>query len=442
MADRQWKDKIFDPNGLSFTGSYTKLQKAVDNEDLSRVKSLILSGADINGSGLSSIPGPFLLALEGNSLLIIDFFLSKEVSKKLNINEMTYGTSGRSIRKSALSCFLRRPRGYGGRQNRQNILEKLLKLGANPFQDLSQRYNQIVTPFHIVIENEDMDAIELLCTQPNIDLKKKINGKTLAHIAVERKRYSALKEILKYEPSLLNEKDRNGVTPLLYMAGQASMSDLLPYLRDKNSDLTAKDADNAGILHYLRKNRAIDQKQRISMTRLCLSRGVNICQKTSNGDTLLHYLIERVERKSDIVLIQTALGALSKEDREQALSLKDREGKTPFSKAVERYISEGGRTYPGRTDQFRYLTDILLTNGSDLNSADTMGYTVLDRLAEKEERDSLMVQYLLKNGGTYNKFFDADEIYDLKRKLKGEHVKYKHVLIKKPKSQIPPHFKK
>jgi len=34
MANRQWKDKIFDPNSLSFTGNYTKLQKAVVNEDL------------------------------------------------------------------------------------------------------------------------------------------------------------------------------------------------------------------------------------------------------------------------------------------------------------------------------------------------------------------------------------------------------------------------
>ena len=178
------------------------------------------------------------------------------------------------------------------------------------------------------------------------------------------------------------------------------------------------------------------------MTGLCLGRNVNICQKAFNGDTFLHYLIDRIEKKSDIVLIQAVLGNLSEEKREQALSLKDWEGKTPFSKAVEHYISEGGRTYPGRTDQFRYLADILLTNGSDLNSTDSMGYTVLDRLAEKEERDSLMVQYLLKNGGVYNKFFDADEIYDLKRKLKGEHVRYRHVLIKKPKLQVPPHFKK
>jgi ankyrin repeat protein len=147
-------------------------------------------------------------------------------------------------------------------------------------------------------------------------------------------------------------------------------------------------------------------------------------------------------RKSDMFLIASVLDMVSKDRRKAVLNQKDKYGQTPLFKAISgRYLTFGGHKNVGATNKFRYLADLFLLCNADVNVADNLGYTILDRLAEKEERDSLMVQCLLKNNGTYNKFFDPDELSDLKKKLKGENKRYNHVVVKKKKHKNLPHFK-
>src|SRR5690606_5537801 len=98
-----------------------------------------------------------------------------------------------------------------------------------------------------------------------------------------------------------------------------------------------------------------------------------------NGRTLLHYAAARGRTDFAEYLL----------NKKADPNLLDDKGKAPLHLAIEHKNLE--------------MIDLLLDMGADPDLTDARGWTVLDRLAEKNDRDSPVVQRLIVGGGQYNK---------------------------------------
>ena len=186
-------------------------------------------------------------------------------------------------------------------------------------------------------------AMQKKCNLEACDKK----GNTVLHVLAETQNTLFLTRVLDNAPGLLHVKNHRGNTPLGELA---------------------QIANNGGYPDRLE-----------SMARMLLIHKADPDATDKNGRTLLHYAAARGRTDFAEYLL----------NKKADPNLLDDKRKAPLHLAIEHKNLE--------------MIDLLLDMGADPDLTDARGWTVLDRLAEKNDRDSPVVQRLIVGGGQYNK---------------------------------------
>lgn len=418
--------KVFksDPNKILDTG-YTRLQKAVIDNDLSKVVSLIKAGADINLRGNLMYP-PLHLALDKDRHSIAVALI--QAGADVNLQD--------AVGKTPLHRAVM--------QAQETFVRTLLKLGADP----NLKDEQGRTALHVV-SGAQPDLIDLLALNKANPNERDVNGNTPLHMFLDK---APMVERLLKNGADPNVKNDYGVSPYQMMLEEERISQypkvvqqMLDYKADIGAanqlgetvlhlaarlempetfnsvigscELKVKDMNGNNVLHALARTQNVSMMLRvidrapellgepnihgrtplgelvrradrqpyridekfIAAARVMINAGADPSATDENGRTLLHYAVAQ-DRQAFIEYLMA-----KKTDPDVV----DRDGRAALHIAIER----------------KNLTvlDRLLDLGADPDLTDPRGWTVLDRLAEKNDRESPVVQRLIVAGGQYKK---------------------------------------
>lgn len=179
------------------------------------------------------------------------------------------------------------------------------------------------------------------------------NGMTVAHALAQLPQPDLLRLVLLRAPELAHTPARSGVTPLHIVLDHLVRTPT----RGTDTHVTTL----------------------VEMARLLLEYGADPNVATADGTTLLH---EATARN-----LPALIDTLAKHKVD--FNLRDNKGNAALHTAIAARNIE--------------LLDRLLDHGADPDLSDDRGWTVLDRLAEKKDRESPVVQRLIVAGGQYNK---------------------------------------
>jgi len=421
MAHRRLRDKFFDVNGKTFSG-HTKLQKAVLHNDLARVESLIASGVKIDATTENSKIPPVLMALSRKRLSIFNYILDHGGYCDLN-NHDYYQDKGLT----PLSYAINKSEQFYPWE-RSEVIEKLLERGADPFKELDPK-DKNKTPFTMAIEKNDRGVIGALSSSYNVDLKTMINGRSVAHIAALLNSGEALTKFIEKEPDLLRIRSKDkGALPLMFVAYNGDISTIRGLSPMKDMDVNARDYNGNTAMHYVLENETLTPKEKLETLQILALKGADIAIANNKGQTILHQLAYQ-GAEGNLEIMHGLLKNKRDSELKKLVNIKDSEDKTPlFMAAVDGLLYARGRLKP--TKVHNHLVDFLLDHGANPNCQDWRGFTPLDRLAELADRESMVVQRLLKSGAEYNKMMDTEEVADLKANVRGKKQE-------KPSTPIP-----
>lgn len=412
-------DKIGD-NGL------TRLQQAIRDNDLSRAASLIKAGANINFAGNMIYP-PLHFCLDKARTNIALLLL--QAGADVNLQD----THGRTpLHRAAEHCH-------------ESFVFALLKAGADPnipdrdgktalhvlstakpeLIDVLVKHNANInaadkngnTPLHTFLDKPVMvERLLMNGADPN---QRNIIGYSPYMLMLDEKRFQQYHKVLQH--MLAHKADLGSTNELgetiLHLAARLDMTDTFNKALS-SAELTVKDCNGNNVLHALvRTNnvfmlaRVLDRApellhernffgetpladlagradqipfrmtdKMIATARIMIIRGADpSVRDSSTGRTLLHHAVEQDKHEFIEVLIKHKIN----------LDIIDKSGKSALHIAIERKNME--------------LLDRLLDAGANPDLTDAKGWTLLDRLAEKQDRDSPVVQRLIVAGGQYNK---------------------------------------
>jgi len=177
------------------------------------------------------------------------------------------------------------------------------------------------------------------------------------HKAAEKGNLARVKELLKANPQLLNEKDKRGFTPLHHAAGEERV-EVAKFLVAEGADVSAKANDGRTPLH------AAAAETSPELVGLLLSKGADINAKDNRGTTPLHRAASLYTGKRTVSLLLSK-GA--------DVNAKNRWGQTPLHSAAEQGYRNG-------------VVELLLSNGADPSAKDRRGKTPLDLAVERKHR--------------------------------------------------------
>lgn len=413
-----------DPNKVQDTG-YTRLQRAIVSNDLAGVVALIKAGADVNLRGNLMYP-PLHLALDKDRHNIAVALI--QGGADVNLQDAAGKTP---LHRAAM-------------QSQETFVRTLLKLGADP--NIRDEHGK--TPLHVVATAQP-DLIDILVknnANPNLQDK---DGNTPLHLFLGR---PVMVEHLLKNGADPNVKNDFGVSPYMMMLEEERVRDypkvlqqMLAFKADvgstnqlgetilhmaarlelgdtfdnvlPNCEICKKDANGNNVLHALARTQNAEMIAKVIKMAPQLLKDVNV-----NGRTPLGDLVRRADRlpyKIDEKFIAAARIMINAGADPSA---QDEKGRTLLHYAVDQnqlglvefLISK--KINPDVTDNDgrgalhiaidkKNLTalDRLLDLGADPDLTDSRGWTVLDRLAEKNDRDSPFVQRLIVAGGQYKK---------------------------------------
>jgi ankyrin repeat protein len=413
-----------DPNKIQDTG-YTRLQKAIVQNDLASVVALIKAGADVNLRGNLMYP-PLHLALDKDRHTIAVALI--QGGADVNLAD----AGGKTPLHRAVM------------QSQETFVRTLLKLGADP--NLKDETGK--TPLHVVATAQP-DLVDILVkANANANAQDK-DGNTPLHLFLARP--VMVEHLLKNgaDPNLKNDF---GVSPYMMMLEEERMRDypkvlqqMLAFKADvgstnqlgetilhmaarlelgdtfnnvlPNCEICARDVNGNNVLHALARTQNAEMIAKVIKIAPQLLKDVNAAGRTPLGD-----LVRRADRPPYRIDDKYAAAAHIMIDAGADPSAKDERGRTLLHYAVEQnqlglveYLMSKGidadiRDKDGKAAlhlaiEKKNLTalDRLLDLGADPDLTDNRGWTVLDRLAEKEDRDSSFVQRLIVAGGQYKK---------------------------------------
>lgn len=178
-------------------------------------------------------------------------------------------------------------------------------------------------------------------------------GMTVAHALAQLPQPEMLRTVLQRAPQLAHTADANGITPMRL------------------------------VLRHLAQTPARGAETHVAtlmqMARILIENGADPSTQGDNGATLLHEAVAR--NLPDMIIYLSA----NKADFDR----KDAQGFAPLHLAVNMRSID--------------LVDALLDHNADPDLTDARGWTLLDRLAERKDRDSPIVQRLIVAGGQYSK---------------------------------------
>ncbi len=413
-----------DPNKVQDTG-YTRLQKAVAENDLSSVVALIKMGADVNMRGNLMYP-PLHLALDRDRHSIAVALI--QAGADVNLPDATGKT----------------PLHRAVMQSQETFVRTLVKLGA----DTNAKDDQGRTPLH-VITTSNPDIVDLL-VQNNARLNEKdINGNTPLHTFLDK---PVLVEKLLKNGADPNVKNDFGVSPymmmleeerisqypkvlqqmlafkadigaanqlgetVLHMAARLEMADTFNSVLG-GCELKIKDANGNNVLH------ALARTQNVSMILKAIDKAPELLNDENiHGRTPLAELVRRADRQPYRIDDKFIAAARVMINAGADPSVTDEYGRTLLHYAVAQdkqgfveylaakkinfdVVDKDGKAALHIAIERKNLTvlDRLLDLGADPDLTDNRGWTVLDRLAEKDDRNSPVVQRLIVAGAQYKK---------------------------------------
>lgn len=413
-----------DPNKVSDTG-YTRLQRAIIENDVASAIALVKAGADVNFRGSLVFP-PLHFALERDrhniALALLQAGADVDLQDASGKTPLHYAAAQAqeafvlALLKQGADPNVRDAEGktplhvistasphmvdvlvrHGARLNEKDddgntplhlfldkpqMVERLLVNGADPNvrnrrnvspymmmleEDRFQKYPKILqrmlaykadlgstnqlgeTVLHLAARLEAPEAFNAALAAPDIGMADQ-NGNNVLHALVRTQNAFMILKVLDRAPELLHQKNKYGMTPLAELCRRA---DRPPFFMNEKFIATAK---------------------------IMVVKGADPSVAGENGRTLLHHAIAQ-EKTSFVEFLF---------DRKIDPNLLDKDGKAALHLAIEKNSTA--------------LVDLLLDRGADPDLTDPRGWTVLDRLAEKGDRDSPVVQRLIVAGGQYQK---------------------------------------
>jgi ankyrin repeat protein len=218
-------------------------------------------------------------------------------------------------------------RRFGGFDNfashRLHILEILLSIGCDSNHINNANNLPVMLAFQNIFEGGGEEAFELLLALVDKSpfVVSFLSGAPL-HWAIRRGRLDFVRRILDLGATT-EDKDESGFTPLMVAclmaldSGTTVAKDILHLLLSMKVDVNAKNGDNKGqtALHLLanyksrypdlgdNRSSGEDENIGIDVLNLLLSRGGNIKEKDSQGDTPLHFAALRGKTRMVEVLL-------------------------------------------------------------------------------------------------------------------------------------------
>ena len=414
-----------DPNKINSHG-FTRLQLAILDDDTPRVLSLIRKGADINFRGKLIHP-PLHLALEKGKVSVALALLQAGADVDLQGADrqtplhkaVFFGYDSFALSLLKMGAFVdakdskgKTPLFYVPGQ-RLDLADILLAHDANP----NARDHDGNTPLHLFMLNVDM-VKKLLAAKasPNIanDENLSVYGALIDDSFIQR--HPDITQLLISQGADLDTRTPSGES-ILHVAARLHLRDIFSHAAQKGADMTALDHDGNTVLHTLAMSRHLGMINKTlqaaphlvhernsenktplaelllraeslltdgentftEIARMLIKYGADPNTRDINGCSLLHHAVA----KGNIALVEYLL------DRGADPDLRDAQAQAPLHAALK----------TGNLD----LLDRLLDRGADPDLVDTRGWTVLDRLAEKGDRDSPAVQRLIVAGASYQK---------------------------------------
>ncbi|XP_015440440.1 PREDICTED: ankyrin-1-like [Dufourea novaeangliae] len=154
--------------------------------------------------------------------------------------------------------------------------------GAN----VNCRTTDFLTPIHIAVEHNDVTMIQLLCSQPSLDIESTtMHGLTPLHVATFLGHKEALKKLLENGASV-NCRDTLGRYPLHYAALRKDVSSAILLLR-KNANVNGYDVFHESPLYT-----SVIRRPYFPMIKLLLFYGATV--SSSSGQYSLGLLLESI----------------------------------------------------------------------------------------------------------------------------------------------------
>lgn len=406
----------------------TRLQEAVDDDDRKRLVALLKRGASINETGLcGQTPLHRAIALDryGCALSLIEHGADVNFPDHNGHTPLHFAVlQGDVLLVNRLLEHGADPlaRDHEGRtpmhlipQHRDEMAGLLQRHGG----DVNMRDNQGRTPLHFHLRHDRVaQALLALGADPNIagdmpspfavalsvplvgsnpavlaamlargaDLDTPAtNGERLLHLAARLGQRALLFSALGRADATLRDNDGNTAMHALMKLPQP---ELARALLARAPELAAT-PNNAGVtpLQLLLEDLASTPERGaethlstlLHMAQILIEGGADPSTQNSQGATLLHEAVRR--RQLGLVDFLAAHKA--------NFNARDKQGLAPLQHAINAKNVE--------------FTDRLLDHGADPDLTDERGWTVLDRLAERKDRESPIVQRLIVAGGQYVK---------------------------------------
>lgn len=414
-----------DPNAVDDRG-FTRLQNAIMANDLKKVNALIRAGADmgLKGKNVGSPPLHFALLLERQMIVLALLKAGADVNLK--------DASGQT------------PLHIAVQKGQEAFILALLKLGADPnIPDHNGR-----TPLHLVPKSSPQIVSLLAKHKAEMSARDK-DGNTPLHLFLDYPEIAGQLLANGADPNVLN---CNQVSPYMMMLDEYRLRhrpEMLQKMIDQKANIAAVNPFGETVLH-------LAARLEMEETFLHVVSKAELSAVDSFGNNVLHALV----RTQNVLMVARVL------ERAPELVLeKNQSGFSPFDELVRcadsAYCPFGGKFIAvakmllthkadpngvdrkGRSllhhavvnDKIEFLEDLLLAGADpdlvdrdgktalhiaierrNIKAMDTLldceanpdmtddrGWTILDRLAEKGDRDSSMVQRLIVAGGQYQK---------------------------------------
>jgi ankyrin repeat protein len=407
----------------------TRLQEAVVDNDLSRVQALIKLKADVNDPGLNGEP-PLHRALSLNRVSIA----TQLVNAGADVNLPDSGGQ-LPLHRAVLQGSL-------------VMVQRLIDAGA----DVRMPDREGRTALHLVPNGQDEILFTLIQHGADPDAMD-VRGLRPLHYHLRDHRLAARLLALGANPNAAGRNLSPFAVALALNLAAAQPQTVLAMLQ-KGADIDTPDKDGQRLIHHAARTGADD------LFHVALGRA-DLTLADKEGDTALHALVARprpdnlqhlLARAPDLADRKNAAGFTPLQLMLNDLAITAQRGaETHVSTLVDacRVLIAGGadanqsapncghtlaheavlRGLPALIDFFRAhrgdldardhkgkaalhlavearrldFVDRLLDLGADPDLTDDLGWTLLDRLAERGERDSPVVQRLIVAGGQYNK---------------------------------------
>ena len=276
------------------------------------------------------------------------------------------------------------PLNYHLRHDR--LVRELLRLGADPNLSAGQPSPLVTTLSLPLLATHPTVVQHMMANGGDVNARSTATGEPLIHLAARSGQSAVLVEAFARKADV-RITDNAGMT-VAHALAQLPQPDLMRLALLRAPELAKIAArDGSTPLHFILlhltqtplRGTETHVATLVQLAQLLIEYGADPSTALPNGTTLLH---EATTRN-----LPGFIDFLAK--NKANLDHRDHQGNAPLNIAI--------------TSRNIELLDRLLDHGADPDLTDARGWTALDRLAEKKDRDSPVVQRLIVAGGQYNK---------------------------------------